>query len=216
MASNTPLRTFRSLTSAIRASCRHTQPLRPFSHSTRDLNAAPTDRNKPPSSMDSLLSNVDSNFRNAGPDHFKNMIPNADGTSFQNLAPREWDEDDKHKLHVYATKHNTHLCLTQPNRNPLISVSCGNIGFRKAGRGTYDAAYQLAAFLMNRIQDKGLLPQIQKLELIYRGFGPGREAVTKAILGSEGKRIRPLIVKLADSTRLKFGGVRSKKPRRLG
>jgi small subunit ribosomal protein S11 len=51
---------------------------------------------------------------------------------------------------------------------------------------------------------------------VYRGFGPGREAVTKAILGAEGKRIRPLIVKLADSTRLKFGGVRSKKPRRLG
>lgn len=69
---------------------------------------------------------------------------------------------------------------------------------------------------MNRIQDKGLLPQIQKLELVYRGFGAGREAVTKAILGAEGKRIRPLIVKLADSTRLKFGGTRSKKPRRLG
>jgi small subunit ribosomal protein S11 len=166
--------------------------------------------------VDKLLGNVDSNFRNSGPDYFSSMIPNADGTSFKNLAPREWDEDDKHKLHVYATKHNTHLCLTQPNRNPLISVSCGNIGFRKAGRGTYDAAYQLAAFLMNRIQDKGLLPQIQKLELIYRGFGPGREAVTKAILGAEGKRIRPLIVKLADSTRLKFGGTRSKKPRRLG
>ncbi|KAH8629368.1 hypothetical protein IG631_16625 [Alternaria alternata] len=217
MASNTTLRTFRSLTCTIRASCQHTQPLRPFSHSTRALNASSTDRNKPSLSMDSLLGNVSRNFKNAGPDHFGNIIPNADGTpGFKNLAPREWEEDDKHKLHVYATKHNTHLCLTQPNRNPLISVSCGNIGFRKAGRGSYDAAYQLAAFLMNRIQDKGLLPQIQKLELIYRGFGPGREAVTKAILGSEGKRIRPLIVKLADSTRLKFGGVRSKKPRRLG
>ena len=145
------------------------------------------------------------------------MIPNADSPeAYRNLVQGEWAEDDKHKLHVYATKHNTHLCLTKPNRDPLISVSCGNIGFRKAGRGTYDAGYQLAAFLMNRIQDKGLLPQIGKLELVYRGFGPGREAVTKAILGAEGKRIRPLIVKLADSTRLKFGGVRSKKPRRLG
>lgn len=169
--------------------------------------------------MDSLLSNVSQNFRQAGNDQFQfsSIIPSADGLpTVRNLAQREWEEDDKHKLHVYATKHNTHLCLTRPNRDPLISVSCGNIGFRKAGRGTYDAAYQLAAFLMNRIQDKGLLPQIKKLELIYRGFGPGREAVTKAILGAEGKRIRPLIVKLADSTRLKFGGVRSKKPRRLG
>ncbi|KAI4660333.1 uncharacterized protein J4E92_009621 [Alternaria infectoria] len=218
MASNTTLQTFRSLTCSIRSSCRHTQSLRPFSHSTRVLAATPPSfRKRPEKSLDQLLSNVDENFSGAAPNPY-NMIPgqNPNDPSFKNLASREWDEDDKHKLHVYATKHNTHLCLTQPNRNPLISVSCGNIGFRKAGRGTYDAAYQLAAFLMNRIQDKGLLPQIQKLELIYRGFGAGREAVTKAILGAEGKRIRPLIVKLADSTRLKFGGTRSKKPRRLG
>ncbi|KAI4947631.1 hypothetical protein J4E91_006451 [Alternaria rosae] len=219
MASNTTLQTFRSLTCSIRSSCRHTQPLRPFSHSTQVLAAAPPFvRKKPESkSLDQLLSNVDENFNNAGTNPYPGIIPGQNKLDpFKNLASREWDEDDKHKLHVYATKHNTHLCLTQPNRNPLISVSCGNIGFRKAGRGTYDAAYQLAAFLMNRIQDKGLLPQIQKLELVYRGFGAGREAVTKAILGAEGKRIRPLIVKLADSTRLKFGGTRSKKPRRLG
>ncbi|EOA82066.1 hypothetical protein ACJQWK_05567 [Exserohilum turcicum] len=216
MVSNTVLRTFRSLTSTICTSCRQTQSLRPFTHSTRTLNAAPIDRNKPVQSMDSLLSNVDQNFRQAGQDQFSSLIPNADGTAYRNLVPREWEEDDRHKLHIYAHKHNTHLCLTKPNRDPIISVSCGNIGFRKAGRGSYDAAYQLAAFLMNRIQDKGLIPQIKKLELVYRGFGPGREAVTKAILGSEGKKIRPLITKLADSTRLKFGGTRSKKPRRLG
>jgi small subunit ribosomal protein S11 len=218
MASNTSLQTFRSLTYSIRSSCRHTQLVRPFSHCTRALNAAPFVHKKTePKSVDQLLGNVDRNFTNAGPNHYESAIPPRDGTEvYKNIAAREWDEDDKHKLHVYATKHNTHLCLTQPNRNPLISVSCGNIGFRKAGRGTYDAAYQLAAFLMSRVQDKGLLPQITKLELVYRGFGPGREAVTKAILGAEGKRIRPLIVKLADSTRLKFGGTRSKKPRRLG
>jgi small subunit ribosomal protein S11 len=214
MASNTALRTFRSLTSTICASCRHTRSLRPFSQTTRTRNASPTDRNKPEQSLDELMGKVAGNFKQAGGDQFSNMIP--DGTAFKNLAQKDWEEDDKHKLHIYATKHNTHLCLTKPNRDPMISVSCGNIGFRKAGRGTYDAAYQLAAFLMSRVLDKGLLPQIQKLELVYRGFGPGREAVTKAILGAEGKRIRPLIVKLADSTRLKFGGVRSKKPRRLG
>jgi small subunit ribosomal protein S11 len=143
------------------------------------------------------------------------MIPGQSGP-LRNLTIQDWEEDDKHKLHIYAHKHNTHITLSKPNRDALISVSCGNIGFRKAGRGTYDAGYQLAAFVMSRIQDKGLLPQIKKLELVYRGFGPGREAVTKAILGSEGKKIRGMIVKLSDSTRLKFGGVRSKKPRRLG
>lgn len=165
--------------------------------------------------MDSLLSNVSAGLKRADTDYFAGMIPGSSNAN-RNLVIKEWEEDDKHKLHIYATKHNTHITLSKPNRDALISVSCGNIGFRKAGRGTYDAAYQLAAFVMSRIQDKGLLPQIQKVELVYRGFGPGREAVTKAILGSEGKKIRSLIVKLSDSTRLKFGGVRSKKPRRLG
>ncbi|OCK76461.1 translational machinery component [Lepidopterella palustris CBS 459.81] len=121
-----------------------------------------------------------------------------------------------HHLHIYATKHNTHITLTKPDRGALISVSCGNIGFRKAGRGTYDAAYQLAAYVMSRIQDKGLLADIRQLQVVFRGFGPGRQAVTKAILGSEGRNIRDKIVMLSDATRLKFGGTRSPAPRRLG
>ncbi|KAJ4326121.1 hypothetical protein N0V94_000283 [Neodidymelliopsis sp. IMI 364377] len=205
---STGLRALRSLTSTACASCR-----RPFTQSTRTL-ARPQD-DEPPQTLESLMSNVDSNFKRTDPNHYSGMIP-SQGSGLQNLAIKEWDEDDRHKLNIYATKHNTHITLAKPNRDSLISVSCGNIGFRKAGRGSYDAGYQLAAFVMSRIKDKGLLPQIQKLELVYRGFGSGREAVTKAILGAEGKKIRPLIVKLSDSTRLKFGGVRSKKPRRLG
>ncbi|KAF2034907.1 translational machinery component [Setomelanomma holmii] len=221
MSRSTCLRAFRSLTSPTYAPYRCTQPARCISQTTT-IPAPPPPPSEPPKAptkqehtLDSLMSTIDSNFRRASPDYFSNLIPGQSGP-MRNLAMRDWDEDDKHKLHVYSHKHNTHITLSKPNRDALISVSCGNIGFRKAGRGTYDAAYQLAAFVMSRIQDKGLLPQIKKLELIYRGFGSGREAVTKAILGSEGKRIRPLIVKLSDSTRLKFGGVRSKKPRRLG
>ncbi|KAJ4352895.1 hypothetical protein N0V95_003870 [Ascochyta clinopodiicola] len=207
---STGLRALRSLTSTARASCR-----RPFTHTARTL-AFARNSDKPEHTMDSLLGSVEGNFKRADPNYFANMIPGQDEGSIKNSIIQDWEEDERHKLNIYATKHNTHITLAKPNRDSLISVSCGNIGFRKAGRGTYDAGYQLAAFVMSRIKDKGLLPQIQKLELIYRGFGPGREAVTKAILGAEGKQIRPLIVKLSDSTRLKFGGVRSKKPRRLG
>ncbi|KAL6704013.1 hypothetical protein ACN47E_008864 [Coniothyrium glycines] len=215
-STNTALKTLRSFTSTICASCRR-QPSRSFSQSARTL--AETE-NKPGNkkiehSLDGLLSTVDSSFKRASLNPLSSIIP-GELPGLYNLSPKDWEEDDKHKLHIYATKHNTHITLAKPNNDSLISVSCGNIGFRKAGRGTYDAAYQLAAFVMSRVQDKGLLPQISKIELVFRGFGPGREAVTKAILGSEGKRIRPLIVKLSDSTRLKFGGTRSKKPRRLG
>lgn len=69
---------------------------------------------------------------------------------------------------------------------------------------------------MERIQQQGLLKQIESLEVVLRDFGPGREALTKVLLGSEGRAIRGRVVRVADATRLKFGGTRSKKPRRLG
>lgn len=121
-----------------------------------------------------------------------------------------------HHLHIYATKHNTHITLTRPDRNAIISVATGNLGFKKAARGSYDAAYQLGAWVLNRIQSRGLLREILELELVLRGYGAGREAVTKILLGIEGKSLRDRVVRVTDATRLKFGGTRSKKPRRLG
>lgn len=69
---------------------------------------------------------------------------------------------------------------------------------------------------MGRIRDEGLTAKIQKLEVTLRGFGAGREAVTKALLGTEGRLLRGKIIQVSDATRLKFGGTRSKAPRRLG
>ncbi|KAF4549569.1 Ribosomal protein S11-like protein [Elsinoe fawcettii] len=142
-----------------------------------------------------------------------------------------------HRFHVYATKHNTHITFTappppptsskgrgdksdaykppEPNK-PLMSFATGMIGFRKAGRGTYDAAYQLASYVLKQIQERGLLREIKDIEVVLRGFGAGREAVTKAILGQEGRFVRPKITAVTDATRLKFGGSRSPNPRRLG
>lgn len=70
------------------------------------------------------------------------------------------------------------------------------------------------AMLDEKYQGKG--GQIRQLEVVLRDFGPGREAVTKVLLGSEGRTLRSKIVRIMDGTRLKFGGTRSKKPRRLG
>ncbi|EMF17274.1 translational machinery component [Sphaerulina musiva SO2202] len=124
-------------------------------------------------------------------------------------------EQQPHRLHIYATKHNTHLTFNKMV-DVLLSISCGNIGFKKAGRGSYDAAYQLAAFALKQMQEKGMLRDMHRLEVVLRGFGAGREAVTKVILGSEGRFIRNRIISVVDATRLKQGGPRGKKPRRLG
>lgn len=164
-------------------------------------------------------------------------------TYFRNLSENDPDagnETKAHKLHVYATKHNTHITFVQPPRSAsqtvsssvsgtsssaqdqkkivdvLLSLSAGNIGFRKAGRGSYDAAYQLGAFALKQIQEKGMLRDVRRLEVVLRGFGAGREAVSKVLLGAEGRSVRDKISAVVDATRLKIGGARSPKPRRLG
>lgn len=149
-------------------------------------------------------------------------------------------DEKPHRLHVLATKHNTHITFVQPARpasqtassgvsrtsssaadqkkmiDVLLSLSTGNLNFRKAGRGSYDAAYQLTAYVLKQIKEKGMLGDVKKLEVVLRGFGAGRDAVTKALLGAEGVDIRKRISAVSDATRLKLGGPRSKKPRRLG
>ncbi|KAJ5249057.1 hypothetical protein N7468_000508 [Penicillium chermesinum] len=126
------------------------------------------------------------------------------------------DRSPPHHLHVYCHKHNTILTLTRPNGNPMMSMGCGQIGFRKGGRSDFDPAYQLSAHVMSLIQERGYLMEIKRLEIVYRGFGKGREAFTKVLLGNEGRNIRGLVNRVTDSTRIKFGGTRSRKVRRLG
>lgn len=122
---------------------------------------------------------------------------------------------DLHHLHLYATKHNTHITLTRPNREPMLSLSTGNINFKKSHRGSFDAAYQLVTFTIIQMVERGFMPMIDKLEIIMRGYGQGREAFQKVLLGTEGKAIKSKVARVTDSTRLKFGGCRSPGVRRL-
>ncbi|KAK5054643.1 hypothetical protein LTR84_001534 [Exophiala bonariae] len=146
---------------------------------------------------------------------------------------------EPYHLNVYAHRHNMHITFTEPSRDPILSMSAGDIGLRKAQRSTYDAAYQLAAYFFRKMAEKQwrtggkkmttnptkTISHIQRpgamtggvgIEVILRGYGPGREAFQKALLGTEGRQIKPLISRVTDATRLKFGGTRSHKVRRLG
>jgi small subunit ribosomal protein S11 len=118
-------------------------------------------------------------------------------------------------FHIYAHKHNTHVTCTQPNRNTIISMSCGNIGFRKSKRGSFDAAYSLTKYVLERLVHTGWPPKINRLEIVTRGFGKGREAAVKVLMSPEGKILRDKIVRVSDSTRIKYAGTRSKRKRRL-
>ncbi|KAL9535609.1 Small ribosomal subunit protein [Sphaerulina musiva] len=247
-------RTFRSFTCF---SCRQrllpAVPYRAFATAPRVAAPPPSSPSSSSFSGDafgSLGSLTPNNPRHRGRGQQANMpsigdLLNADtdklrNSTFMDELAGGSQEQQPHRLHIYATKHNTHLTFVQPPRpasqttsssvsatsasakeqnkmvDVLLSISCGNIGFKKAGRGSYDAAYQLAAFALKQMQEKGMLRDMHRLEVVLRGFGAGREAVTKVILGSEGRFIRNRIISVVDATRLKQGGPRGKKPRRLG
>lgn len=123
-------------------------------------------------------------------------------------------DPEPYHFHIFAHKHNTHVTVTRPNREPIVSLSCGNLGFRHSHRKHYDAAYQLGAYVIDRLQQQGWHNMIGAMEVSLRGFGQGREAVTKVLMGTEGSLLRAKVTKVSDSTRLKFGGTRSKNPKR--
>lgn len=140
----------------------------------------------------------------------------GEGKSVDDMTIEPQQSEEPYHFHIFSTKHNTHVTVTKPNRDAILSLSCGNLGFRKSQRKTYDSAYQLGAYTLDKLNQMGVTKEIHKLEVVLRGFGQGREAVTKVLLGNEGKVLRGKIIRVSDSTRLKFGGTRSKKPRRLG
>ncbi|KAI1137851.1 translational machinery component [Hypoxylon sp. FL0543] len=138
-------------------------------------------------------------------------------SSEETKGREEWGPlNEPFHFHIYAHKHNSHITVTKPNRNAIINMSAGNIGFKKSKRGSYDAAYQLTSYVIDKLHQGNWHKNITALEVVLRGFGPGREAATKVLLGTEGRMLRDKIVKVSDATRLKFGGTRSPKPRRLG
>jgi small subunit ribosomal protein S11 len=189
-------------------------------HKLLDFSPRPAAR-QAPSSSPGLLSHLGSSV-NRPEQLAQDTLAKAQNklTSREILAadedPRkDWGDEPFH-FHIFGHKHNTHITVTKPDRNAILSLSTGQIGFRKAKRGTYDAAYQLCAYVIDKLHQGNWHKEMHKLEVVLRGFGNGREAATKVLLGNEGKLFRGKIVKVSDSTRLKFGGTRSKKPRRLG
>ncbi|KAG6025070.1 hypothetical protein E4U41_001617 [Claviceps citrina] len=180
----------------------------------RVLNDSPADRAEQSSkAMNNLSTSMIFQALGQGSSKLDTSVLTPDGS--REPPKRREDELEPYHFHVYSHKHNTHITCTKPNREPIISMSCGNIGFRKSRRGTFDSAYSLTKYVLERLIHTDKLSKMTRLELVLRGFGQGREAVVKLLMSPEGKVLRDRIVRVADSTRIKFAGTRSEKPRRL-
>ncbi|KWU46539.1 translational machinery component, partial [Rhodotorula sp. JG-1b] len=142
-----------------------------------------------------------------------------------------------YKLHVYSTRNNTILTLStspsgaqQPAAGdphvPVAWVSAGSAGYKGAARGTYDAAVEVSLKMFKKIQDlveppvlsggkklKAAGPPPTELEIVWKGFGQGRDAVFRTLMSADGDNVRHLVRRVTDATPLKIGGTRPKKRR---
>jgi len=124
-------------------------------------------------------------------------------------------ESRQYRLYVLSTRNNIITNFTKDNGNTIACFTGGSCGFKKVNRSSYEAGYQCAVRTFARILEDKEKEGPLTLEILFKGFGQGRDALQKALLSSEGEMIRPLVVRVTDRTPLKVGGARAKKARRL-
>lgn len=121
----------------------------------------------------------------------------------------------RYRLHCHSTRNNTITTLTRPDGGTIAWFSGGSCGFKRGTRSSYEAGYQCSVRAFQKIKDIKAVVGPMDLELFFKGFGQGREALQKALLTSEGDGVRQLVITITDRTPIKIGGTRSKKARRL-
>ncbi|ORY33448.1 hypothetical protein BCR39DRAFT_301404 [Naematelia encephala] len=122
-----------------------------------------------------------------------------------------------HTLHVRSTRNNCLLAFTDSVGTVFGTIS-GGTGkvFKGHNKGTYEAATQAALKMFDRIREYVQDGARVRLRVSYNGLsGQGRDAVSTALHAPEGTDIRALVVRLEDRTRLKIGGSRPGKKRRV-
>jgi small subunit ribosomal protein S11 len=101
-----------------------------------------------------------------------------------------------------------------PSSKVIAWFSGGSVGFKKGQRASYEAGYQCAVRVFKLLEELKQTDTVH-VDLYFKGFGQGREALRTALMAAEGDHIRETIKHVTDRTPLKIGGTRSKKTRRL-
>lgn len=119
-----------------------------------------------------------------------------------------------YRLHCVSSRNNTHTSFTDEKGNLINWFSGGRCQFKRSQRASYEAGYQCAVRIFKDIETVADQKDIE-LAVFLKGFGQGREALQKALVTSEGEKIRMLVSSITDRSPIKIGGTRAKKARRL-
>lgn len=145
---------------------------------------------------------------------FQGSNPLALPPTTTSLLENDPYRERKYHLHVQATRNNTILSFTNRKGSILSWVSGGSVGFKNVQRSGYEAGYQCALKMFQNIAEERKTGPIS-LEILFKGFGQGREAVYRALMAAEGAEVRAIVKKFTDRTPIKIGGTRAKKRRIL-
>lgn len=122
-----------------------------------------------------------------------------------------------YRLYMQAGRNNCILTLINEEAKVRVGISAGQCGFRNSQESTYEAGYQCAVRMFDKIRDEVAerKDKTMKLEIYLKGFGQSRQALLKALTMTEGNGVRELVTRLTDKTPIKIGGVRAQKARRM-
>lgn len=94
-------------------------------------------------------------------------------------------------------------------------MSSGSAGYKGASRGTFDAGVEVALRMFAKIEElvtpvvgaggvrkKTIFPKPGEMEIVWKGFGQGRDAVFRTLMGGEGDKVRPLVSRVTDAVSL--------------
>jgi len=144
-------------------------------------------------------------------------------------------------LYCQSTRSNTIVTITRTSTNPAAAPSASSSGpgpaagpstsaassgvvawfsggscqFKGANRASYEAGYQCAKQSFRALEGLLKAEPDARVELFFKGFGQGREAMRGALLAVEGETVRRHVKSVTDRTPIKIGGTRAKKAKRL-
>jgi len=170
--------------------------------------------NKLPRSTPSPSRDDETQFRPASIDGTLATNPDDGQHGESRIVPMKISEREPGYIfvHAVATGRNIHITITDHKRNPLISMSAGQIGLKHSKRGTIEAGLETSIRAFKKLAD--LSRDIEKVEIVLKGFRLGRSGFLTALMGQQGDFLRSKIVRITDATPLRIGSSKVRNTKR--
>jgi len=153
------------------------------------------------------------------PATFSDMALSEDTSSFSSGSPggglliSQEETQGYYHLHAVSLTRNLLITVTNHLHNPVFMTSAGRLKrYKHSRRGLPEAAYDTTTLAFQIMKDKDL--QIRRLEIVLKGYGPGRRGFLTALDGPPGDFLRSKIVRVTDSTPMSIGLVRPGRAKR--